>query len=293
VLLTGAGSLWTNSGIVSIGYGSSNSLTVANGGTVAASGIDIAPSVGSSGTLNIGRFGGSDTAGTIITEGIAFGSGTGTINFNQSDATIIAAAISGEGTLNQLGTGTTTLSGSNTFAGPVSVDAGTLRLDSPSGSAAGSVDSISVSSGATLLISRNDQVNNLAEITLSGGTVKTAAGVSEAFGVLNLTTPSFLDFGATYGNASSMSFGTYAPSYLLTINNFNFGSTLIFGSDLTTTINTSSFFTFNSGGIASYAWDQGSSTFTITAIPETSTVVAVLGLLALCTAPLLRRKRAN
>jgi MYXO-CTERM domain-containing protein len=175
----------------------------------------------------------------------------------------------------------------------VSVDAGTLRLDSPSGSAAGSVASISVASGATLLISRNDQVNNLAEITLSGGTVKTAAGVSEAFGDLNLTAASFLDFGATYGNASNMRFGNYSPSQLLTINNFNFGSTLIFGSDLTSSINNSSLFTFNSGGIASYSWDQGSSTFTITAIPETSTVVAVLGLLALCAAPLVRRKRAK
>jgi hypothetical protein len=110
------------------------------------------------------------------------------------------------------------------------------------------------------------------------------------FGDLDLTTGSFLDFGATsYATASSMTFGTYAPASILTINNFDFGSTLIFGSDLTSEINSPSFFTFTNGGIASSSWNAGTSTFTITAIPETSTVVAALGLIGLCLWPLRRR----
>jgi hypothetical protein len=96
-----------------------------------------------------------------------------------------------------------------------------------------------------------------------------------------------LDFGATFGNASSMSFGTYTPSALLTINNFDHGSTLTFGSDLTSTINNSSFFTFNNGGIASSSWNG--TTFTITAIPEPSTYLAAAGLLALMLWPSRRR----
>jgi MYXO-CTERM domain-containing protein len=149
-----------------------------------------------------------------------------------------------------------------------------------------------VSTNATLLISQSHQVNNSATVTLSGGTIQTAGGVTETFGALNLTTGSFLNFSATsYATASTMNFGAYAATEQLTINNFNYGSTLTFGSDLTSSINTSSLFTFTNGGIASSSWNG--STFTITAIPETSTYVAALGLLALGAAPLLRRKRVK
>ena len=57
---------------------------------------------------------------------IAFGSGTGVLNFNQSDATTINSVISGAGTVNQLGTGTTTLSGANTYSGGTLISAGEL-----------------------------------------------------------------------------------------------------------------------------------------------------------------------
>jgi hypothetical protein len=43
----------------------------------------------------------------------------------------------------------------------------------------------------------------------------------------------------------------------------------------------SSFFSFTNGGIGSSSWNQSTSTFTITAIPEPSTYVAAIGLLAL------------
>jgi MYXO-CTERM domain-containing protein len=158
--------------------------------------------------------------------------------------------------------------------------------------AAKSTASVLVSTNATLLISQSHQVNNSATVTLSGGTIQTAGGVTETFGALNLTTGSFLNFSATsYATASTMKFGAYAATEQLTINNFNYGSTLTFGSDLTSSINNSSLFTFTNGGISSSSWNG--STFTITAIPETSTYVAVLGLLALCALPLARRKRAQ
>jgi T5SS/PEP-CTERM-associated repeat protein len=146
VLVTGANSLWTNSGDLNVGYGgSNNTLTVANGGTVAASNIRIGEQTGSSGTLNIGRFGTNDAAGTIITPTIAFGAGTGTINFNQSDATTMSAVISGAGSLNQLGAGTTTLSASNSYTGATTVASGELKVN---GSISGSA--VTVQSGAAL-----------------------------------------------------------------------------------------------------------------------------------------------
>jgi hypothetical protein len=151
--------------------------------------------------------------------------------------------------------------------------------------AAKSTSSVSVSAGATLLLSRSDQVNDSATVTLSGGTIMRGNGVSEVFGDLNLTDPSFLNFGT--GTAGTMTFGTYTPSSLLTINSFLPGNTLAFGSDLTSTINDTSLFQF-SGGFTS-AWNDGTSTFTITAIPEPSTYIAALGLLALTLWPSRRR----
>jgi len=70
-------------------------------------------------------------------------------------------------------------------------------------------------------------------------------------------------------------------------------SFLVFGSDLRSTINNSSFFTFTNGGICSSSWHEGNSTFTITAIPEPSTYVVAIGLLALMLWPLRRRLRGK
>jgi hypothetical protein len=156
-----------------------------------------------------------------------------------------------------------------------------LNLNSLTGSAAGGTTSVAVATNATLLISQNNQVNNTATVSLTGGTIRTASGVSEAFGNLTVTGSGFLDFGTTsYANSNTISFGTYTPSALLTINNFDYGSTLIFKSDLSSSITNSSFFAFNNGGIASSSWNAGTSTFTITAIPEPSTYLAAAGLLA-------------
>jgi autotransporter-associated beta strand protein len=197
----------------------------------------------------------------------------------------------GTGGLTKKGLGTLSLTAGNSFSGPLSVEAGTLALAASGSYAAGSVTSVSVSSGATLLISQSNQVNNNAAVTLSGGTITRGSGVAEVFGNLNLTQSSFLDFGT--GATGTLTFGTYTPSSLLTINNFAPGNTLVFGSDLRSTINNSSFFTFTNGGIGSSSWNQSTSTFTITAIPEPSTYVAAIGLLALMLWPLRRRLRGK
>lgn len=197
----------------------------------------------------------------------------------------------GTGGLTKKGTGTLSLTAANSFNGPLNVQAGTLALAASSGSAAASVSSIGVTNGATLLVSQSHQVNNSASVTLSGGTITRAGGVSETFGNLNVSASSVINFGATsYGSAGNLTFGTYTPSSLLTINNFDFGSTLVFRSDLRTSITNSSLFSFTNGGISSSSWDEDTSTFTITAIPEPSTYLAALGLLALLLWPLRRRR---
>ena len=213
-----------------------------------------------------------------------------TYNVTNNTTTTESGTLTGDGGITKTGTGTLLVTGDNTFDGPIDVQAGVLNLASSTGSAAGLTASISVGSSATLLISQSNQVNDAATVSLSGGTIQRGAGVSEVFGALTVTGSGFLEFGATsYGNAGTISFGTYTPSALLTINNFDYGSTLTFGSNLTSTINNSSFFSFSNGGIASSSWDEETSTFTITAIPEPSTYLAAAGLLGLMLWPSRRR----
>ena len=131
VLVTGTGSTWSNSSNLTIGDAGEGTLTVANGGSVSANAVIIASQAGSSGTLNFGSLGGSDTAGNFLPPVISFGSGSGTINFNQTD-TVAATGFSGNGSLNQLGSGTTILMGTNTYSGTTTVNSGTLVVQGQS-----------------------------------------------------------------------------------------------------------------------------------------------------------------
>jgi len=222
---------------------------------------------------------------------VALGTDTSLTIGTSTGNTTFAGVISGSGSLIKDGASTQTLSGANTYSGGTTISGGALALANASSSALGSTASLNVASGATLLVSQSNQVNNNATVTLSGGTITRGSGVSEVFGNLNLTQSSFLDFGT--GTAGTISFGTYTPSALLTVNNFAPGNALVFGSDLRSTINNSSFFTFTNGGIASSSWNEGTSTFTITAIPEPSTYLAAIALLALMLWPLCRRFRVK
>ena len=109
VTVTGAGSTWSNSSGVNIGKLGTGALTIANGGVVTGP-IVIAKNAGAIGTLNIGAGAGNPAAapGTLTTPSVAFGAGTGTLNFNHTSANyVFAPAISGNGTVNVLA-GTTT-----------------------------------------------------------------------------------------------------------------------------------------------------------------------------------------
>ena len=175
VTVTGAGSTWTNSSGVNIGNfsGSQGTLTIADGGVVTGP-IGIANNAGSTGTLNIGAGAGSPAAapGTLTAPSIAFGAGTGTINFNHTSANyVFAPAISGDGTVNVLA-GTTTLTGANSYSGTTNVIAGTLQAGAPNTFSPNSA--VSVAHGGTLNLNGFSQtvsgVTNAGLVNMGTGT---------------------------------------------------------------------------------------------------------------------------
>ena len=148
VTVTGAGSTWSNSSGVNIGNLGTGTLTIADGGIVTGP-IVIATNAGSIGTLNIGAGAGNPAAapGTLTAPSVAFGAGTGTLNFNHTSTDyVFAPAISGNGAVNVLA-GATTLTANNTYTGATNVNGGALIVD---GSIAAS-SLTTVNSGAALL----------------------------------------------------------------------------------------------------------------------------------------------
>jgi autotransporter-associated beta strand protein len=279
-----------------IAFGSSSSIYTANGTqNNGNSGVNFDLGTGSvtfrissltstAKTNNLGSLSGG--ANTIL-EGSAVGSlasfvtDTAKIGGLNTSTTFSGTIRNGQGAgtnhivaLEKVGSGTLTLSGNNSYSSTTTVTGGTLKLDAASGSAAGGTTNVVVGVGATLLISKSDQVNSTAAVTLSGGTIAKGSGViNETFGALTLSSTSFLDFGTGTGN---FTFSTFNPaSVKLTLQNFYLGNSL--------TVNTGTFaagdFNFGSFGYSLSGVPSGG--FTITAVPEPSTVLAALGLAGL------------
>ena len=169
--VTGAGSTWSNSSGVNIGNLGTGTLTIADGGIVNGP-VAIATNAGAIGTLNIGAGAGNPAAapGTLTAPSVAFGAGTGTINFNHTSADyVFAPAISGNGTVNVLA-GTTTLTGANSYSGATNVNAGTLR--------AGALNTFSPNSPVTVASGGTLDLNGFSQ---------TVPGVTNA-GLVNMGT---------------------------------------------------------------------------------------------------------
>jgi fibronectin-binding autotransporter adhesin len=240
------------------------------------------------GSGTVGEAGAATFSGNIVNNNAA------TLTAASGGTATFSGGISGLGSVSKTGLGTVAFSGAsaNTYTGTTTVSEGTLELSKTSGVNA-IAGNVTVNSGATLLLSSSDNVANTSAVTLSGGTITRGSGVSETFGTLALGgAGGTLDFGA--GAVGSLNFGSYTPSALLTVGSFLEGNVLTFSSDLSALIPSlqgggfsSSLFSFDNGFVSS--WDSGTSTFTITAIPEPSTYLAAAGLLSLMLWP--SRKR--
>ena len=276
VLVMGIGSAWNNlsaSNGIQVGVSGQGVLTVADEAEVrlnsASPGLTLAQNAGSSGTLNIGRYGAQDAAGTIATPRIVFGDGTGTINFNQSTGTDISAPISGNGSVNQLGSGMTILSGNNTYTGTTTVVNGTLLVDGEVG-----LSDVSVSSGAAFGGSG-----------VLGGNLTLEAGAQFVFSLSDALTV----------NGSSVSFGRFGIDDLVGLDSTvpNGAYTLIDGTatiDVANLLHVGEASAFDLGGGKEAYFSIGS--LVVNVVPEPSTY-ALLGLAAVALGGHVLRQRRS
>jgi autotransporter-associated beta strand protein len=227
-IVSGANSIWNPSGTITIGNAGSGTLTISNGGAVNAGVVVIAAQAGSTGTLNIGAPAGmaATAAGALDPPSITFGAGTGTLNFNHTNGSLLFdGVLVGTGTVQQNGPGTTILVGNSPgFTGTTIVNAGTLTVNGTLGSAA---STLAVNSGGTLtgagtvgsaftvasggtLAGVDGRVLSTGPLTLnSGSNINVALGIPSTTGLFNVSGPLTLAGTLNVFNIGGFSEGTY------------------------------------------------------------------------------------
>jgi autotransporter-associated beta strand protein len=226
---TYTGATLVNAGTVTVANGSglgtaAAGTTVNAGATLAMNGLTVASEPL---TLNGGTL--SRAAGNPTWNGTVNLAATSTVTGAAGTLTI-GGAVSGAGGLTKTGAGTVTLSGSNTYSGITTANAGTLRLGDANalGSAAGGT---TVNAGGTLAM--NGLTVASEPLTLNGGTLSRAAGNPTWNGTVNLAATSTVTGAAgtlTLGNAVSGAGGitkTGAGTLVLSGNNTYGGPTAI------------------------------------------------------------------
>ncbi|MGA2052363.1 MAG: autotransporter-associated beta strand repeat-containing protein [Opitutales bacterium] len=118
----------------------------------------------------------------------------------------------------------------NTFAGTVTVSAGTLVLDKTAGVNAIAGSGIIISTGGTLLLGASNQISSSTAMTLSGGTFaingfSEGSATSAGLGTLTLSSSSTLNLSSTtsvvaFSNSQSTS-GSWASGQTLAITGWN------------------------------------------------------------------------
>ena len=171
------------------------------------------------------------------------------------------------------GGGSQIFTGDNTYSGPTTITSGTLFLAATNGAAAGNSSAITVAANGVLQLARSEQISDTTPLTLDGGELRVSGGASETAGALTVSSASTITLET--GSGTTLAFGSYAPTQLLTIRNLG-GNTLTFRSDLSSAVTNPNLFAFPDGYSAS--WDAATGTFTIAeAAPNLTVGTTVTG----------------
>ena len=123
--------------------------------------------------------------GTLNAAMVAFGAGSGTLNFNHTASNyVFAPTVTGNGTVNVF-SGTTTLAAANTYTGATNVNAGTLNVTGSIGSSGTPSGAINVLAGAALNVGATGSINVGTNNLTNAGTVTVAAGGSITDDLIN------------------------------------------------------------------------------------------------------------
>ena len=149
--------------------------------------------INSSGRLDVNSF--SETIGSL-SSGSATAEvflGAGTLTVGDATSTSFAGVISETGDLVKAGAGTLTLTGTNTFTGDTTINAGVLALNNGSANALDGISDIIIT-GGSLLLSSDNQIVDTANMELDGGIFDSDAN-DEVLGTLTLSSDSSIDLG--------------------------------------------------------------------------------------------------
>lgn len=173
----------------------------------------------SAGTLQLGNGGTSGSLAGNVAD-------NGALAFNRSDSVTFAGVVSGNGSVAQKGTGTLTLSGTNTYTGGTSINAGTLNVTGAIGSltaaggttltGTGKVGATSIASSATLAPGAGASLGTLTvqgNLSLASGSSYVDYVTPSATSLTTITSTGSLN-GAFTANVAA---GTYTPGQRYTL----------------------------------------------------------------------------
>jgi autotransporter-associated beta strand protein len=123
-------------------------------------------------TLQVGDGNGGFT-GSLGTSGISIGD-RGALVFNRGGTVTVSGDISGQGSLLQAGPGTTVLTGTGSYAGGTTIDAGTLQIGD--GGTNGTLPAGTVTNNGTIAFKRSDAITLDHAITGTGGLTQSGTG---------------------------------------------------------------------------------------------------------------------
>ena len=190
------------------------------------------------GTFNLQNF--TETVGAVVlASGAINGNGAGTLigtNYEVRSGSA-TAILAGTAALTKSTDGTVVLTGANTYTGNTTVNDGTLVVASNGGGALGGTNAVFVNGDGNLALGASNQINDVASVTLAGGTLSKGdfsegTSASVGAGTLSLAAEgSHIDFGT--GGAGTLAFAIFNPGgYSLIIDNWT-GTAGAIGNDST------------------------------------------------------------